>query len=232
MQKITLIPDADGKCKLPEGVAFTPGEALTLYTATNEEDSYFPLYLETNENCRFTDEQFLAFSQANETFHIFRSSTHQIIIEMGTTLQTSKYNSKLNAFLVFWNMKYKLGEIFDSNGLIRLPDDSIYAPDAAFIAFVRWNALNEEERNSTKVPIVPNFVAELMSKSDSLLAAQRKMQEVWMDNGVETGLLIDPEKEKYYVYAQGEEAPQEFSFDVLFSCKTLPHFELNLYDIL
>jgi Uma2 family endonuclease len=71
-----------------------------------------------------------------------------------------------------------------------------------------------------------------MSDSDRLAAAKRKMEEVWMKNGVETGLLIDPKKKVYYVYTQGEENPQEFSFDVLFSCKTLPHFELNLHDIL
>jgi len=231
MQKITLIPDADGKCKLPESVAFTPGEALTLYTATNEDDRYFPLYLETNKNCRFTDEQFMEFSNCNDFYQISRTNTHQIVIEMATHTNTSERNANLNGELYIWNKRNKLGKIFDSNGGFRLADGAMYAPDASFVAFVRWNKLSEEQQGQF-AEIAPCFVAELMSKSDSLLAAQRKMQEVWMDNGVETGLLIDPEKEKYYVYTQGEEAPQEFTFDVLFSCKTLPHFELNLHDIL
>jgi len=230
--KLTITPNEKGEFTLPEGFHFTPGEPLTLYTEEPEAESYFPLYLETNENCRFTDEQFLTFSEINDTFSITRSSTHQIIIEMSTTPKTGKRNSKLNLYLGMWNLTYKLGEIFDSSTFFLLPDEAIPSPDAAFVAFARWDALTEEEQDSIKVPIVPHFVAELMSKSDSLAAAKRKMQEVWVKNGVETGLLIDPKREMYYVYTQGEEEPQEFSFEVLFSCSTLPNFELNLHDIL
>jgi len=192
--KLTLTPDENGQIQLPEDFEFTPGEALMLYTEEPGEESYFPIYLETNENCRFTDEQFLAFSEINETFKFSRSAEHQIIIEMGSTPKTSKYNAKLLILLGIWNMAHKLGEIFESNGYFKLPDGAVYAPDAAFVAFVRWNALTEEEQDSIKIPLVPNFIAELMSKTDSLTAAKRKMEEVWMKNGVETGLLIDPKK--------------------------------------
>jgi Uma2 family endonuclease len=231
MQTLTLVPDENGLCQLPEGMEFTPGQPITLYTRQNEEESYFPLYLETNENCHLTDDQFMEFSACNDFYQISRTNTHKIVIEMATHGPTSKRNAKLNGELYIWNKMHKLGELFESNGGFILPDGAMYAPDAAFVAFVRWNKLTEAQQ--VKFPeIVPCFIAELMSASDSLSAAQRKVQEVWMDNGVETGLLIDPERKMYYVYTQGEEEPQAYSFDVLFSCKTLPHFKLNLHDIL
>jgi len=234
MQKLTLIPDEHGQVQLPGGFAFTPGEPLTFHTQglREEEESYFPLYLETNENCRFTDEQFTEFSVLNDDrYTISRTHTHQIVIEMPTHGPTGKRNAKLTIYLGMWNLTHKLGETFDSSTGFKLPNGAMFAPDAAFVAFVRWNKLTEEQQ--IKFPeIAPCFVAELMSDSDSLKAAKRKMEEVWMKNGVETGLLIDPKQKKYYVYSEGKEEPQEFSFEVSFSCNTLPHFELDLNLIL
>jgi len=234
MQKLTLIPDEHGQIQLPEGFAFTPGEPLTFHTQSlrEEEESYFPLYLETNENCRFTDEQFTEFSVLNDDrYTISRTHTHQIVIEMPTHGNTSEINAKLSGYLFMWNIAHKLGKTYDSSGGFTLPDGAMFAPDAAFVAFVRWNKLTDEQKQGFP-QVVPDFVAELMSDSDSLKAAKRKMEEVWMKNGVETGLLIDPKQKKYYVYSEGKEEPQEFSFEVSFSCNTLPHFELDLNLIL
>lgn len=230
--KLTITPNEKGEFTLPEGFHFTPGESLTLYTEEPEEESYFPLYLETNENCRFTDEQFTEFSAINDDrYSISQTHTHQIIIEMPTHGPTGERNAALNGELYIWNKTNKLGKIFDSSTGFTLPDGAMFAPDAAFVAFVRWDKLSEEKKKGFP-QIVPDFIAELMSDSDSLTAAKRKMQKVWMKNGVETGLLIGPKKETYYVYAQGEEEPQEFSFDTPFTCDTLPHFELDLNELL
>jgi Uma2 family endonuclease len=173
----------------------------------------------------------MAFSVCNDFYQISRTHTHQIVIEMSTHGPTGERNAKLSGYLFMWNLAQKLGKTFDSSTGFELPNGAMFSPDAAFVAFVRWNKLTEAQQ--TKFPeIAPCFVAELMSDSDRLTAAKRKMEEVWMKNGVETGLLIDPKKKMYYVYTQGEKEPQEFSFDILFSCETLPEFELNLHDIL
>lgn len=226
MQKLTLIPDEHGQVQLPEGFAFTLGEPLTFHTQSlrEEEESYFPLYLETNENCRFTDEQFTEFSILNDDrYTISRTYAH----EMPTHGNTSEINGKLTLYLGMWNLTHKLGKTYDSGGGFTLPDGAMFAPDAAFVAFVRWNRLTDEQKQGFP-QVVPDFVAEIMSKSDSLTAAKRKMEEVWMKNGVETGLLIDPRQKKYYVYGAGKGEFEEFSFETLFSCEALPHFELDL----
>ena len=152
---------------------------------------------------------------------------------MSTTRKTTRINAKFGTYLGMWNLEHELGEVQESSGGYLLPDGAVYAPDASFITFTRLDKLTPEQQEEDKfTPLAPDFAAEIMSKSDSLAAAKRKMQDVWMKNGVETGLLIDPKNKMYYVYSQGQEEPQEFSFDVPFSCNTLPHFELSLHKIL
>jgi len=49
--------------------------------------------------------------------------------------------------------------------------------------------------------VVPEFVVDVMSSSDRLRNAQRKMQ-AWMANGVQLGWLIHGDERTVYVYRQ------------------------------
>ena len=53
--------------------------------------------------------------------------------------------------------------------------------------------------------IVPDFVAEVRSKTDRLKRLQTKMTGVWLANGVRLAWLIDPYEEKVYMYSPGRE---------------------------
>jgi Uma2 family endonuclease len=225
--KLTVTPNENGTFTLPEGFKYTPGEALTLYTEEPDPSSLFPIVLKTNENCRFTDEQFLEFSHINETFPIFRNANHEIVIEM--TMFTKGGERELSIAIEFgiWNKKHKLGRLFGPNSMFTLPDGAMYAPDTSFIAFTRLDAAPPEKKEGA-FKIVPEFVLELMSDSDRLSAAQRKMEEVWMENGVEVGVLIDYKKEEYYVYEKDKSAPTKFPFSEPFTHEILPYFSLDL----
>ncbi len=78
------------------------------------------------------------------------------------------------------------------------------SPDAAWIAWPRWNALSKEERDGF-APICPEFVIELRSPSDGLSELQAKMR-LWVANGVEVGWLVDPARKTVEVYRPGREA--------------------------
>ena len=52
--------------------------------------------------------------------------------------------------------------------------------------------------------LCPEFIIELRSKSDRLRSAQQKMQ-TWIDNGVQLGWLIDPERKVVEVYRRGSD---------------------------
>jgi Uma2 family endonuclease len=83
-----------------------------------------------------------------------------------------------------------------------LPNGANRSPDAAWILFARWEVLTPEQRRRFP-PIAPEFVVELRSDSDSLLATQAKMQE-YTDNGVTLGWLLDPQTQKVEIYRQGQ----------------------------
>jgi Uma2 family endonuclease len=54
--------------------------------------------------------------------------------------------------------------------------------------------------------VVPDFVIELKSPSDSLSEQQQKM-ESWKRNGVELGWLLDPDKQRALIYRQNASEP-------------------------
>src|SRR5579863_2218876 len=62
----------------------------------------------------------------------------------------------------------------------------------------RLAVLSKRERRQF-LRLVPEFVIEVMSPSDRLAAAQKKMR-LWAGNGVELGWLIDADNRCVYVY--------------------------------
>jgi Uma2 family endonuclease len=96
----------------------------------------------------------------------------------------------------------------------------------AYIQQERWDQLTQDERESFP-PIAPDFVLELMAKTDSLKRLQEKMQE-YIDNGVKLGWLINPEKKQVEIYRQGQEKEVLDNPLTLSGEDILPEFILDL----
>lgn len=173
-----------------------------------------------------TDEQFFQLCHDNNDLRFERNSQGDITITAPAGSETSARNSDVNADLVFWNRRTKLGIVFDSSGGFKLPNGSDRSPDASWVAKDRWEALTREER-SRFAPICPDFVMELMSPSDSLKTLQTKMQE-YMDNGARLGWLINRRDREVEVYRIGQpreilKSPQSLSGE-----DVLPDFVLDM----
>ncbi len=136
-----------------------------------------------------TDEQFFQLCRKNSDLRFERNAQGDMTIMAPAGSETSSRNSDLNADLVFWNRRTKLGIVFDSSGGFKLPSGCDRSPDASWILKERWQALTSEKR-AKFAPICPDFVIELMSPSDSLKMTQAKMQE-YQDNGARLGWLIN-----------------------------------------
>ena len=78
------------------------------------------------------------------------------------------------------NERAGIGIVFDSNTGFNLPNGAMRAPDAACMALDRWEKLPTDQRKKFP-PLCPDFVIELISESDYLRAAQKKMEE-WIEN--------------------------------------------------
>jgi Uma2 family endonuclease len=72
-----------------------------------------------------------------------------------------------------------------------LPDGSMFSPDAVYIRREKSRRITKEEGGHL-LRVVPHFVVELLSPSDTLAKTGRKM-ETWMSNGAELGWLVNPD---------------------------------------
>lgn len=72
---------------------------------------------------------------------------------------------------------------------------------------------------------------ELRSVTDDLKPLQDKMQE-YRDNGVRLGFLIDPQNQRVEIYRQGKDLEVLQSPTTLSGEDVLPHFVLDLNQVL
>ncbi len=151
-----------------------------------------------------TDEELMRFCAANEMVRVERDANGELILMSPTGTGTGRTNSELNLQLALWARETNSGVTFDSNAGFMLPDGSMRSPDAAWIAWPRWNALSNEEQDGF-APICPEFVIELCSPSDGLTELQAKMR-LWVANGAEVAWLVDPARKTVEVYRPGREA--------------------------
>jgi Uma2 family endonuclease len=172
------------------------------------------------------DEQFFQLCQKNRGLRFERNAKGDITIMAPAGSDTGMRNSDLNADLVIWNRRKKLGFTFDSSTGFILPNGAMRSPDAAWILKERWEALTPEER-SRFAPICPDFVMELLSPSDSLKVTQAKMQE-YQDNGARLGWLINRKAREVEIYRIGQPVEVLYTPTSLSGEQVLPEFVLNL----
>src|SRR6476646_4562679 len=149
-----------------------------------------------------TDEQFAQLCQANRDLRLERTATGELIIMPPAGGKTGRRNLNLSYQLGAWNHQNELGVAFDSSTGFRLPKGGDRSPDAAWVAKDRWEALSEEEQEGF-VPLCPDFVVELRSKTDSLATLQAKMRE-YQENGARLGWLLDPQRQQAEIYRLGQ----------------------------
>ena len=148
------------------------------------------------------DEQFYQFCLSNPELRIERSALGEITIVPPAFSDTGNRNLKISQQVANWADSDGTGEVFDSSAGFTLPNGATRSPDTSWILAARWNALTDEQKDSF-APIVPDFVIELRSASDTMKSLQEKMQE-YIENGVRLGLLIDRKARKVYLYRSGQ----------------------------
>ena len=192
---------------------------------TSEYESVYSL--KQLENHRMTDDEFYTFCLLNDTIKFERDAFGNIIIMPNTGGITGIKNSELNADIVIWNRKNKLGKTFDSSTAFRLPSSAVRSPDAAWVSNERWNALTLEEQTKFP-PLCPDFIIELMSNSDELRDAVEKMHK-WIDNGCQLAWLIFPKGEEVRIFRANGTVDLIIGFDnILLGENILPNLEFDL----
>ncbi len=175
-----------------------------------------------------SDDEFFEFCQANRQLDFERDKYGNIIIMSPNSSLNSRRHSILQNSLFQWNEDNQgKGVVFDASAGFTLPDTSVRSPDVAWVVKEKWNKLTNKEK-SAFAPIVPEFIMEVMSPSDTLKDLQDKMGH-WIENGVQLGWLIDPENEKAYIYTSEGITRIAESFDTqLDGAPMLPGFTFDL----
>ena len=198
-------------------------------------EPYGPIVLRLDPVVQLTDDQLAELSSLNDTLRIERNAQGELEILPPAFGITGRRNSRITARVDVWAEEDDSGEAFDSSAGFTLPNGAVRSPDASWILKTRLAELTDEEKRGF-LPICPDFVIELRSRSDSLAAVRRKMEE-YIENGARLGWLIDPldPQRRVYIYRPGAdveipgsdveilEGPESLSGE-----PELPGFTLNL----
>lgn len=173
-----------------------------------------------------TDEQFYQICQDNLDLKFERNAAGEILIMSPTGGETGMRNFDIIGQFWLWNNRYQLGYCFDSSTCFKFPNGANRSPDISFILKERWQSLSLSDREKFP-PIVPDFVLELMSPSDSLKQTQEKMKE-YQENGVKLGWLINRKSRQVEIYPPNQEKEILDNLSSISDDKILPNFRLNL----
>ncbi|MCA1637420.1 MAG: Uma2 family endonuclease, partial [Acidobacteria bacterium] len=142
--------------------------------------------------------EFVEFCERNPNMRIEMSKDEDIIIMPLPNTETGRKNFELLGSFWAWTKKDRRGIAFDSSTGFTLSNGARRSPDLAWVRKEKWNALFAEEKRRF-ARLVPDFVIELRSETDSYKNLQNKMRE-YIENGVSLGWLIDPLERKIHVY--------------------------------
>ncbi|MEM9004827.1 MAG: Uma2 family endonuclease [Cyanobacteria bacterium P01_F01_bin.86] len=172
-----------------------------------------------------TSKQFAALVAANRDLRLERTAIGELIVNPPTGGNTGKRNWSIAGELyLWWRNAQESGEAFDSSTGFELPNGANRSPDASWVGQDRWDALTAEQREEF-IPLCPDFVVELRSKTDNLKKLRAKLQE-YIDNGTQLGWLIDPQNKRVEIYRAGQmvevlENPSTLSGEAVLSGFTL-----------
>ena len=173
-----------------------------------------------------TPDEFAAIAAVNRDLRLERTADGELIVNPPTGDDTGRRNADIIVDLGLW-ARQNGGVCYDSSTGFELPNGATRSPDAAWVEQSRYDALQNHEGF---VPLCPDFVVELRSKSDSLSNVQEKMRE-YIDNGTRLGWLIDPQNQRVEIYRNGKEIQVLDRPDQLSGEDVLPGFILSLQRI-
>jgi len=151
-----------------------------------------------------SDEAFEALCFANDFFTLERTREGEILVHAPAAAATGDGNAEIVYQLRAWWKTHRRGRVFDSSTGFFLADSSMLNPDAAYLLPKTMKGVDRDAMDHFLYRC-PDFVIELLSKSDRLTEAKAKMDR-WVENGASLGWLIDPYKRRVFVYAPGVEA--------------------------
>lgn len=154
-----------------------------------------------------TEDIFLELCALNDAWNFETTAAGELVIMPGTGRENSRRAGEIFGDVLFWSRAGSGGECHPGDGMARLPDGVMRSADVAWISPERVNQ-RQEGYDGELIPVCPDFVVEIRSRSDSVARQQEKMEQ-WMSYGARLGWLIDAYSETVWIYRLGQEEPEE-----------------------
>ena len=166
------------------------------------------------ESVVLSDELICEIAGLNESLTFERDEAGRLIVSMGPDFDSDDVGVNIVTQLTIWNVD-RGGRVLLPSTTVHLPRNDLRMPDAGWLSPVTAARARSGERPYPHV--VPDFVVEVRSSTQSLPAQQAKMA-MWMRNGVALGWLVDPQTRTVWVYRPDAEPtehidPTELSVD-------------------
>ena len=161
-----------------------------------------PLPVRLRPPVPMTDDELMAFSEANKPCKVERLASGEILVMTPSGFRNNRREAYVVHELFAWAEADGRGEAVSSNAGFNLPDGSTLSPDAAWVESSRLSSLSEREQERF-LPFAPDFLIEILSPSDSLPELDAKMEQ-WIANGVRLAWRIDPFGGTVAIYAAGQ----------------------------
>lgn len=137
---------------------------------------------------------------------------HQIELREGKLVIMSPSDSvsgevgvRFSTLLNMWILQRNLGRVLDASTGFRLPSGDLLSPDVSFVSKERLR------HNPRKYPsVVPELVVEIKSSRDRVRNLEEKIA-LFLSQGVQVGLLIDPDKHVVSIYRPDKLGTQDES---------------------
>lgn len=177
----------------------------------------------------YSNEEFWELCKLNPDLRMEKNRDGSVVIMNPVVSDGGRQELNVSAQLWIWAKQNGQGIAFGPSAGFTLPTTpvaSVRAPDASWIGSDRWNALGEAAQNQF-ASIVPDFVVELRSNSDTMRSLREKMRE-YIEVGVRLGWLIDPATRLVEIYRPGVDVERIENATTVSGEPELPGFVLDL----
>ena len=163
-----------------------------------------PLPITLRPPSPLSDDELIAFSRKNRLYRIEKDTRGDLVIMTPVGKQGGKREARVVTELMVWADQDGRGEANGPNAGWNLPDGSTLSPDASWTSTERVSHFTSEQQERY-LPICPEFIIEVRSKSDSPSVLRAKM-EAWISNGAQLAWMIDPYAATLTIYRPGRDS--------------------------
>src|SRR2546426_11144954 len=118
----------------------------------------------------------------------------KIIIMSPSDSVSGEIGARFSTLLGTWVYNHNLGRVLDSSTGFRMPNGDLLSPDVSFVSRERL-----KQNLRTYLSVIPQLIVEIKSSRDRIHELEEKI-DLFLSQGVQVGILIDPDTHIVPVY--------------------------------